>query len=338
MNYREQILDMLAAAGHSGVPRDALMCGLKTSAFYTRSSILAAEGKLHIVKGGNIGGAMYFGTAEDAAAYLAARRAEYNRRKDNAKAEKRKQKRREKWLSVVDVLEAAGHAGMDRDELAAAAGISPKSVHSLVGKARSKLGTDAGMRIIGGRAVYFAAQFRPKAESRATQVPQKIIAAVAAAGPAGLSGTGLLAVISYSNLKRHSLPMRKAGKLFSARSGYGDDRIRYFSQAEWAEEFQRQQHETSQQAMREHRAQKMRDKRASTPKVPRRVRVLTRPLVLPKSKPKTPDPTSAIKAAPVVNPNKVRPVVLPSNPLWFEVTHAPQVVSANECRPWARYA
>ena len=83
--------------------------------------------------------------------------------------------------------------------------------------------------------------------------------------------------------------------------------------------------------------------RAAAPKLPRKKHVITKkrapaPIMLKKSAPKKLDPTSAIKAAPVVNPHKVRPVVLPSNPLWFEVTHAPQVVSANECRPWARYA
>ena len=253
------------------------------------------------------------------------------------------------YRRMLDAIEAAGPDGITVQDLTAATGMSAASIRTEVQKRRVAGHTTAGPRVIGGVLRYFHGEHRPQRQEtrfvppiRST-APDLICGLLAAAGPTGVTPEECLALVTMSQLIRHGYALRRAGKMFvisPGSSGYGS---RYFPTLESAQAYNDERRKAAKERNRLRGMERKKAQRAAAPKLPRKKHVITKkrapaPIVLKKSAPKKLDPTSAIKAAPVVNPHKVRPVVLPSNPLWFEVTHAPQVVSANECRPWARYA
>lgn len=232
-----------------------------------------------------------------------------------------------RWQTVLEVINASGPAGIDRDELAKASGVSVKSVHGLVSKARVKLGINCGRRDIDGREVYFSAEHRPAATpQKRSQAPEKIRAAVLSAGKAGVARCDMLNIVSQTMFKRYSPELTKAGELFIVGAGLGRAGSRYFSTAKAAAAFAESHRKVVQAKAIVHDKKRVERRAVKAASV--------RPVLSKKE-----DPYSAIKAAPAVNPFNVRPVEIPPNqPNRYRVEQVGRHVSANECRPWAMYA
>lgn len=331
MNHVERISALLIAAGPAGATRSEVVGNLKANTAYRATSALEKAGLLSYVKGGNGGNAMYFAKPEYAAAHLELRRQESEKQRAAAKAAKVSAKPREKWRVLLDVLEESGRKGIERDDLAARAGVSQKSVRGMISWARKVTGTTAGMRIIDGREVYFSAKHRPKPVVRKPQGTERIMEVVTAAGAKGVRKSELKAIVSESSVDRYALLLRRQGKLHYARAGNGTDRIRYFCSSEFAD--------ACKQASKDASAAVRQARRASQRKTPVvRAKKTAKPvnprvLVLPKGKPAP----KLIYVEPT-NPNNIKPVFVPTPPPRFHVEQVGRHINPAECRPWAMYA
>lgn len=331
MSHIERISALLIAAGPAGVPRSEVAGNLKSNAAYRATSALEKAGLLSVVKGGNGGNAMYFAKAEYAAAHLEFRRQESEKQRAASKAAKLSAKPREKWRVLLDVLEESGRKGIERDDLAAKAGVSKKSVRGMISWARKVTGTTAGMRIIDGREVYFSSKHRPKPGVRKPQGPDRMMEVVTAAGAQGVRKSELKAIVSESSVDRYALQLRREGKLHYARAGNGTDRIRYFCTAEWADACKKASKEASAAVRQARRAS---HRKTTVVRIKQKTKTATpRVLILPKGKP-APLP---IRVEPT-NPHNIKPVVTPTPPPRFHVEQVGRHVNPAECRPWAMYA
>lgn len=329
MNEELPMLAMLQAAGPAGVPRSVIVGDLKAGAFWLRMTRLVKSGQaFHVMRGLAPGEVMYFNRKEDAEAFKLARKKAAARQQDAKKQAERKEQRKARWHLMREIIDAAGPEGIERDALAQAAGVSVTSVRGLVSKVRIKLQSKMGVRFIDGREVYFAEQYRPVHRMPTSEAPQLMRAAVVAAGAAGVPRSEMLKVVSDHQLHRYMRDLREDGLLWVAKNGAKGAGPRYFCKAEYADEWRKAK-------TKEKAARKAASRPAPSAKPPKPVKVAKNgaTVVFAPAKPKP-------VAAPVqiINPNNVRPVVLPTPLPRFHVGEVGRHVSANECRPWAMYA
>ena len=326
MNEELPMLAMLQAAGPAGVPRSVIVGDLKAGAFWLRMTRLVKSGQaFHVMRGLAPGEVMYFHRKEDAEAFRTERQKKAAREQDIAKAAERKQKRKLRWQVLLDLINGSGPDGIERDALAKAAGISPKSVRGMVSKIRTKLATKCGVRYIDGLEVYFSEQYRPQHKMPFSDAPQKMCEAVVQAGAAGVARLDMLKVVTEFQLKRYLAPMRADGRLSMIRVGRGGCESRYFASDDLAQKFREKQ--------RPVKLERKRKQKAAARARPVKATKTGAQVVFAPAKPK-PVPVKAQ----IINPHGIKPVVLPTPLPRFHVGEVGRHVSANECRPWALYA
>ena len=235
-----------------------------------------------------------------------------------------------------------GPEGMPLADVAQAIGSTVRSVDTLIWRHRDAGKSTAYRRTVGGVAMIFRGDLAgpmPEHLAKTEAIRQKLIAA----GKAGVPRSEIVGTMPMSTFSSHIRRLSVSGEAHFVSKGAWAGEWMYFYKHEDARAFLAARKEAAKKRANASNYTRKRIKRAAAPKLPRKKHVTTKkrapaPFVLKPSEPKKLSPAEALKAAPVVNPRNVKPVVYPTPAPRFHVTHAPQHISANDCRPWARYA
>lgn len=242
-----------------------------------------------------------------------------------------------KWLTVKAAIDASGPEGITQPALSAQTGVVEASLSGMVSKIRITSGQNYGLRYVNGQRTYFRPEFRPDRtpQKKRTKMPERIRALVVAAGADGVPRDDMLKVVSAATFKRFKPGLTKAGLLFTVGCGTGRCDSRYFADEASAKAFAAEYKAEALEKRREHDARRQ-DRRRGVLKAKPAKKKATPPKPIVFARPK--QVTVPVKAAVIVNPHNVQPVVLPTPQPRFHVDTVGRHVSANECRPWAMYA
>lgn len=238
-----------------------------------------------------------------------------------------------RWPKINEMVIASGKAGVTHEELAHAAGVTVGALMQIIGRANKRHGTRLfSRRIRKGESRVFHADSLPAALPRdyvtgrttaAVTMTDVIAYRASQLGPEGIDAAAMWAGMNKAQFSRAANPLRQAGKLFSY--GYGEQSLRYFRTAEDAASYKA--------------------KRRIETGVVRATRI--------RKQRQAPKPHQALtikkSAKPWKPPEKEhRPVIVPpglkvqrlegfTGDRWAVKT-APKIITAEDCRPWARYA
>lgn len=235
---------------------------------------------------------------------------------------------------LLEILQSTPPEGISLPDLAVMCGSTARSVVTMLWRYRQSGRTTAGTRFVDGVERVFSADVIPPPADR-LKVSSEMRKKLHAAGAAGVRRSVLMGNTALGTFSGHVTRLGKAGELFICHPGASRDEVMYFSTEQAAKAFLAERRKAKEQATKKPRKPRTVPSKKLVSAV---LSAVAKAAPAKKAAHGKPSETAAIKSAPVVNPNGIKPVVLPTPLPRFHVDTVGRHVSSNECRPWAMYA